>query len=115
VGRRPMLLMGTAVSAVGLLLLAYSGSLWLVMVAMCVFAGGSAFLGTVPGALVGDVAGRRSGTVVAVFNMASDLGSVVGPVLAGWLVDQGSYAAAFGLGAGVTVLAGLLGLRLPRR
>lgn len=115
VGRRPMLLLGAAVSAAGLVLLGYGGSLWLVMVAMCVFGAGSAFLGTVPGALVGDVAGRRSGTVVAVFNMASDLGAVIGPVLAGWLVDQGSYGAAFGLGAAVVAVAGLLALRLPRR
>jgi MFS family permease len=110
-----MLLVGALVSAIGLVLLGYGGSLWLVMVAMCVFGAGSAFLGTVPGALVGDVAGRRSGTVVAVFNMASDLGAVIGPVLAGWLVDQGSYGAAFGLGAAVVAVAGLLGLRLPRR
>ncbi|HET7355089.1 MAG TPA: MFS transporter [Nocardioidaceae bacterium] len=115
VGRRPMLLLGAAVSVAGLALLGYGGTLWLVMTAMCVFGAGSAFLGTVPGALVGDVAGRRSGTVVAVFNMASDLGAVIGPVLAGWLVDQGSYGAAFGLGAVVVAVAGLLGLRLPRR
>jgi len=114
VGRRPMLLLGAAVSVAGLALLGYGGSLWLVMTAMCVFGAGSAFLGTVPGALVGDVAGRRSGTVVAVFNMASDLGAVIGPVLAGWLVDQGSYGAAFGLGAAVVAVAGLLGLRLPK-
>jgi len=102
------------VSVAGLALLGYGGSLWLVLTAMCVFGAGSAFLGTVPGALVGDVAGRRSGTVVAVFNMASDLGAVIGPVLAGWLVDQGSYGAAFGLGAAVVAVAGLLGLRLPK-
>jgi len=29
-------------------------------------------------------------------------------------VDQGSYGAAFGLGAAVVAVAGLLGLRLPR-
>jgi len=115
VGRRPMLVLGSFVAAAGLALLGYGGALWLVLVAMCVFAAGSAFLGSVPGALVGDVAGRRSGTVVAVFNMASDLGSVVGPVLAGWLVDQGSYGAAFGLAAAVVAVGGLLGLRLPRR
>ncbi len=115
VGRRPMLVLGAFVAAAGLALLGYGGTLWLVMVAMCVFAAGSAFLGSVPGALVGDVAGRRSGTVVAVFNMASDLGSVVGPVVAGALVDAGSYGAAFGLAAAVVAAGGLLGLRLPRR
>ncbi|HET7388783.1 MAG TPA: MFS transporter [Nocardioidaceae bacterium] len=113
-GRRPALLSGAAVSAAGLLLLGFTGSLAVALAAMAVFGAGSAFLGSVPGALVGDVAGRRSGTVVAVFNMASDLGAVVGPTLAGWLVDRGSYEAAFVFGAAVIAVAGLVGLRLPR-
>jgi MFS family permease len=112
-GRRPALLLGSFVSAAGLALLAVGGSVPLAMIAMAVFGAGSAFLGSAPAALVGDVSGRRSGTVVAVFNMASDLGAVVGPVLSGWLVDHGSFAAAFGLSAVVVALAGLLGLRLP--
>lgn len=113
-GRRPALLTGAFVSAAGMAMLAVGGSVWLAMLAMAVFGAGGAFLGSVPAALVGDVAGRRSGTVVAVFNMASDAGAVVGPVLAGFLVDHGSFAAAFGLGAAVVALAGVLGLRLPR-
>ena len=112
-GRRPALLLGAFVSAAGLALLAVGGSVWLALVAMGVFGAGSAYLGSAPAALVGDVAGKRSGTVVAVFNMASDLGAVIGPVLAGFLVDHGSFAAAFGLSAVVVAIAGLLGLRLP--
>ncbi|HET7683223.1 MAG TPA: MFS transporter [Marmoricola sp.] len=112
-GRRPALLVGVAGSAAGMVLLAVSDDLVVALVAMAVFGAGSAFLGSVPAALVGDVAGRRSGNVVAIFNMASDLGAVVGPVLAGLLVDHGSYAAAFFLGAGVIALTGVLGLRLP--
>lgn len=113
-GRRPALVVGALVSAAGMVLLAVNGTLVVVLIAMAVFGAGSAALGTAPGALVGDVAGRRSGLVVAVFNMASDLGAVVGPVLAGVLVDRGSFGAAFGLGAAVIAAAGLLGLRLPR-
>jgi MFS family permease len=112
-GRRPALVTGAVGSAAGLAMLGIGGSVWLATVAMAVFGAGSAFLGSAPAALVGDVAGRRSGTVVAVFNMASDLGAVVGPVLAGFLVDHGSFAAAFGLGAAVVGLAGVLGMRLP--
>ena len=112
-GRRPALLTGAFVSAAGMALLAVSGSVWLAMMGMAVFGAGGAFLGSVPAALVGDVAGKRSGTVVAVFNMASDAGAVVGPVLAGFLVDHGSFGAAFGLGAVVVAVAGVLGLRLP--
>lgn len=111
-GRRPALLVGSSATALGLGVLALSGSVWTALVGMAVFGAGSAYLGTAPGALVGDVAGRRSGTVVAVFNMASDLGAVVGPVLAGVLVDRGSFPGAFGAGVAFVVVAGLLGLRL---
>ena len=111
-GRRPPLVVGSGIAGVGLLMLAFAGSLTMALIAIGVFSAGSAFLGTVPGALVGDVAGKRSGTVLAVFNMSSDFGAVIGPVVAGWLVDQGSYAAAFGLGAGVVLLSGVLGMRL---
>ncbi|HET8600192.1 MAG TPA: MFS transporter [Segeticoccus sp.] len=114
VGRRPALVVGAGVTAGSLVLLGFSGSMAFVMIAMAVFGAGSAFLGTVPGALVGDVAGKRSGVVIAVFNMASDVGAVAGPVVAGWLVDQGSYLTAFSVGAGVAVLAGVLALRLPQ-
>lgn len=111
-GRRPALVTGAFVAAGGLMMLGLGGTLVLGLVAMAVFGAGSAFLGSVPGALVGDVAGKRSGTVVAVFNMASDLGAVTGPVLGGLLVDEGSFVAAFGLGAVAVVLAGLFGLRI---
>lgn len=114
-GRRPTLVVGAIVSAVGLGMLGIGGSLAFALVAMAVFGAGSAFLSTVPGALVGDVAGKRSGKVIAVFNMASDLGAVAGPVVAGVLVDRGSFAAAFGLGAAVVVLAAVFGLRIPKR
>jgi MFS family permease len=112
-GRRAALATGAGVAAIGLILLAFGTSLVLTLVAMAVFGAGSAFLGSAPGALVGDVAGRRSGTAVAVFNMANDLGAVTGPILAGWLIDAGSYPAAFGTAAAVVVIAGILGLRLP--
>jgi MFS family permease len=113
IGRRAAIVLGSTVAAVGMLMLAVASSLVIALIAMGVFGAGSAFLGTAPAALVGDVAGKRSGQTIAVFNMASDFGAVTGPVLAGWLVDQGSYAAAFGMGAGVLLVAGALGLRLP--
>src|SRR5699024_9903374 len=80
-GRRAALITGSVIAAAGLALLAVGGSLVLALIAMAVFGAGAAFLGSAPGALVGDVAGKRSGTVVAVFNMANDLGAVAGPVL----------------------------------
>ena len=113
-GRRVALLTGAGVTAAGLVALAFGGSLVVALIAMGVFGAGAAFLGSAPGALVGDVAGKRSGTVVAVFNMANDLGAMSGPLIVGVLVDAGSYAGAFGVGAVVVLVAGVLALRLRR-
>jgi MFS family permease len=48
-----------------------------------------------PGAVLGDVVGSRGGTVVAVFQMAGDLGAVLGPVIAGSMADNHGYGPAF--------------------
>ena len=53
-----------------------------------------------PGAVLGDVVGGRGGTVVAVFQMAGDLGAVLGPVLAGAMADNHGYGPAFALQRG---------------
>ena len=45
--------------------------------------------------------------------MAGDVGSVVGPVAGGFLVDSVSYAAAFGLAAVVLIGAAALGFISP--
>ena len=56
---------------------------------------GGAFVGTAPGAVVGDIMHGRGGRVVAVFQMASDAGAILGPLVAGLLADQVSFGAAF--------------------
>jgi hypothetical protein len=45
--------------------------------------------------------------------MAGDIGSVTGPVSAGYLVDAASYGAAFGLAAAVLGGAAVLGSAAP--
>jgi MFS family permease len=77
---------------------------------MAVLGVGSSFLGVAPSAAVGDVVSGRGGTVVAAFQMAADLGAVVGPLVAGLLADTYSYAAAFSATAGVVALGFLAAL-----
>jgi MFS family permease len=45
--------------------------------------------------VMGDVVAGRGGTVVAVFQMAGDLGTVLGPVVTGLVADQAGYSPAF--------------------
>jgi MFS family permease len=51
--------------------------------------------------------------VLATFQMAADLGAIVGPVVAGALADTWSYQVAFSATAIMSVLAFTLWLRAP--
>jgi MFS family permease len=46
--------------------------------------------------------------------MASDLGAIAGPLVAGWLVDVASFPAALGVAAVFLMIAALSALRMPR-
>jgi MFS family permease len=107
IGRRPAMVAGAALSTLAMASLAVSTSLVVYVVAMVVFGLGGALMSVAPSAAVGDVVSGRGGTVVAAFQMAADLGAVVGPLVAGWLADDYSFAAAFGVTAGV-LAAGVL-------
>jgi MFS family permease len=101
IGRRPGMIAGAALGTVSLGTLAIHESLGVYVAAMAVFGVATAFLTVAPSAAVGDVVSGRGGTVVAAFQMAADLGAVIGPLLAGWLADDYSFAAAWGVSAGV--------------
>jgi len=107
VGRRPAMLIGSTVATLSLVLIAASDSLAFYVVAMALFGAGSAFLSVAPSAVVGDVASGHGGTVIAAFQMSSDLGAVAGPLVAGRLADNYSFGAAFGVTASV-LAAGLV-------
>ena len=101
VGRRPAMLIGSTVATLSLALVAVTDSLAMYVVAMALFGAGSAFLSVAPSAVVGDVASGHGGTVIAAFQMSSDLGAVAGPLVAGRLADNYSFGVAFGVTAAV--------------
>jgi MFS family permease len=111
-GRRPAMIAGSLTAAISLGVLAVSTSLPLYLVAMTAMGAGGAFVGTAPGAVVGDVMRGRGGRVVAVFQMASDAGAIVGPLAAGWLADAASFQAAFAACAVVMLLASISAVRM---
>ena len=114
VGRRPAMILGGTVAAVSIMAVPFAPKIWLLIVVLCVYGVASAFLGTAPAAAVGDAAGSRSGTAIAVFSMCSDIGAIIGPLVAGLLADTLSYAAAFGAGAVLMLVAAALSWRMPR-
>ena len=113
-GRRPMLVTGGLITAASLLGLALVTGPVTLLLAMVVFAGGAAVMGVAPAAIVGDVLEGKGGTAVAVWQMASDLGSVIGPLAAGVLIDHGSFGVALTVSAAVVAACTLAGLRVPQ-
>jgi DHA1 family multidrug resistance protein-like MFS transporter len=92
----------------------FAPNIWLLIVVLCLYGVASAFLGTAPAAAVGDAAGSRSGTAVAVFSMCADIGAIIGPLVAGLLADTLSYPAAFAAGAALMLVAAGMSWRMPR-
>jgi MFS family permease len=114
IGRRPTLVAGGLITAASLAGLGLATGPVSLLLAMTVLAVGAVLLGVAPAAIVGDVVEGRSGTAVAVWQMASDLGAVIGPLAAGILIDRGSFGIALGASAAVVAACALLGLRVPR-
>ncbi|MFZ4511419.1 MAG: MFS transporter [Candidatus Nanopelagicales bacterium] len=121
-GRRPAMIIGSVATVLGMLLLVIddlaTGSLSVALVvffaSMVVTSIGTAFLGSAPSAVVGDImGGRQGGSVVATFQMVSDFGAVVGPLLGGLLLDLYGFEWAFAVGAAVAAVALVFTLLMP--
>jgi MFS family permease len=113
VGRRPTLVLGGLLTAASLVALATASGLVTLLLAMTVFAAGASLLSVAPAAIVGDVVQGKGGTAIAVWQMTSDLGAVIGPVLAGLLIDRTSFATSLLVTAAVVAVCALQGLRVP--
>lgn len=114
-GRRPAMILGSALATGSMVLLAASPTIGAYVLAMVLFGVGSAFLGVAPAAVVGDTVRGRGGSVVAVFQMAADLGAIIGPLAAGYLADTASFGAAWASVAAVLALGLVSSLTMPRR
>ncbi len=103
-GRKPFLIAGTLVCAVGTVGLGLSSTLGWLLVASFVAGLGSGMFTPAQQATVADIIGpnRRGGTVLAGFQMAADLGTVLGPIVIGALAQRVSF------GLGLTVTGALL-------
>jgi MFS family permease len=103
-GRRPVIIGGLIAGTAGFLLLPLSPTLTGLVLAMALLGVAAAADSVAPGAVLGDVVAGRGGTVVAVFQMAGDLGAAIGPVAAGWIADWQGYTVTFVVSAVVSML-----------
>ena len=111
--RRPLIIGITALgSALAILIAAESPPAFLLSMMLMGIAG--AFLGAAPSAVVGDIVGaQKGGNVVAVYQMMSDFGMIIGPMALGYLNDsQKTFSAPFAAAVIVCVVTLVFVLRM---
>lgn len=113
IGRKPFILAGLIVSGLATMATGLAQDLPVLVVLSVVAGIGAGALNPVQQASLADVVGRErnGGPALAAFQMSQDLGSILGPILAGLLVDYGSYALAFAVTGAITLLAAVPWLR----
>ena len=111
-GRRPVILIGFAITMLSLILLTLSTNVTFYLISMLVLGLGAGFA-TSAGAIVGDVIKGKSGKVYAFWQMAGDAGMMVGPLLLGVVADLFTYRTAVLVSALVFSLAILIAIRIP--
>ncbi|HEY0638185.1 MAG TPA: MFS transporter [Pseudonocardiaceae bacterium] len=106
-GRKPLVLAGLVVSGCGTIWLGYTEGVTTFLLASLVAGIGAGVLGPPHNAAVADVVGanRRGGTVLAAFQMAADVGAILGPILTGLLAESLSYSSAFALTGAMLLLS----------
>jgi MFS family permease len=112
IGRKPVLVTGCIGSGVGIAVLAIWPGLTGYFVGLALLGFGSGLLDVAPGAVVGDIVEGRGGPVFAAYSMSSDVGTVIGPVVAGRIADV-SYSDAFGTTAVILGAAALVAAFAP--
>jgi MFS family permease len=108
-GRKPMIVLGAITAGVFTAALGYSTG-YVAVFLLCLLAGiGTGMFNPAAQAVVADVVGheRSAGKVIASTQMITDIGSILGPMLAGLIVDFSGYGLAF-LISGLILIAGAL-------
>ena len=125
-GRRRAMKVGSWMLLIGMLLLTVTDfivngighdaalAVVLFFIALAIQGVAGAYFASAPSAVIGDViGGQRGGIVVAAYQMASDLGIVMGPLMAGLLIDYLDFDWAFAIAALLVVPVLIAVYRMP--
>ena len=112
-GRRPFILGGLLVSGLATAVTGFANDMPTLIVVSVIAGLGAGTLNPAQQASLADVVGRdrNGGRALATFQMSQDSGAIVGPIVAGLLIDNGSYTLAFGVTGVITLLAVIPWLR----
>ncbi|MFC4375108.1 MFS transporter [Nocardia halotolerans] len=114
-GRKPFLILGSAICAVGTAALGFAPTMPWFLAASFVAGLGSGMFTPVQQAALADVIGTRArgGPVLAAFQMSADLGTVLGPIVIGWVADHTSFEVGMTVTGAVLAVSAALWLVTP--
>ncbi|EOM77407.1 MFS transporter [Rhodococcus rhodnii] len=115
IGRKPFVLGGLIVCGASTVAMGIGENLVVFLVASVTAGLGSGAMNPAQQAAVADVIGSkaRGGPVLATFQMMSDVGGVLGPIIGGLLAETFSYGVAFAVTGSVMLVAALVWAKVP--
>lgn len=111
-GRKKSAIIGSIITTIGLVLFIFMHSVPAFYIAMAIFGAGGAFIGTVPGSMVGDILTGKGGRVIAFAQMAGDAGAVFGPIVFGIIADRYGFTTAFASAVAIYAIAFVAAFRI---
>ncbi|AFN64032.2 MFS transporter [Mycobacteroides abscessus] len=115
IGRKPLVVAGLVVCGSTVVAMGFVSSLPVLVVLSLIGGIGAGLYASPQQAAVADVVGSRgrAGTALATFQMTSDIGLVVGPVVAGAIAEHTSYGWAFVVGGAMPLIAAVAWVFAP--
>src|SRR5699024_6637281 len=114
-GRKPLIILGLFVAAIGTAAIGFMVNPWLFFTASLIAGAGTGMLNAPQQAAIADLVGqdRKAGTVMSSAQMASDVGSIIGPLFIGWIVDIYGFQLGFGISGLILAAAGGIWIFAP--
>lgn len=108
-GRKPFVVIGLIVSGLGMAAAGLADTVTLFMIASFVAGVGSGLMTPAQQASIADIIGSkaRGGPVLSTFQMSADVGAILGPVVAGAIVEAYTYGTAFVLSGAIMLAAAM--------
>lgn len=115
-GRRPIVIIGLTLSAVFTVAMGMSTSAVAMLIISLVAGMGSGLVQPSQQGAVADIVGKRQGSrVISVFQQAGDLGQIIGPIVAGIMVDASGFRLAYLISGAIMLVAALVWIVLVPR
>ncbi len=106
-GRKPLVIAGMTIAGVATIALGFSGTAPMALALSVVAGVGAGTANPAQQASSADIIGsdRNGGPVLAMFQMFQDGGTILGPIVAGWIADAVGFGWAFGVTGAICLLA----------